>query len=84
MQNALPSATSLPPAPSCPVPLADAVLVGLVRPLFSSFNPVHISAGISAHEGNARFPSAEPRRLEMHDDFSSLIGNTAWVLQSQE
>lgn len=66
------------------MPLGDAVLVVLVGLFFSSFNTVHISAGISAHEGNARFLSAEPRRLEMHDDFSSLIGNTAWVLQSQE
>lgn len=35
-------------------------------------------------EGDARFLSAEPMHLEMHDDFSRLIGNTAWVLQSQE
>lgn len=72
-----------PAAPSCPVPLGDAVLVVLGGAPFS-FNTVHVSAGIAAHEGNARFLSAEPMRLEMHDDFSSLIGNTAWVLQSQE
>lgn len=70
----------MPPTPiPCQLPVGCCVL-GLLSPRFV----LCTSQLAFQRRASARFLSAEPTRLEMHDDLSRLIGNTAWVLQSQE
>lgn len=77
-----PAIPELPRAPHPdPVPAAGGLgVLGLLSPRF-----VPCTSQLAfQRRASARFLSAEPTRLEMHDDLSRLIGNTAWVLQSQE